>query len=103
MGEPAGQGKSRGGWWLLGLPVVWVVAALLLPFREEARLGGRCPSGDWERALAQASEAATRDQPAIALRCVYRAFLDAEAAGAGAALVRVGDLLQNMRVQRDRR
>jgi hypothetical protein len=34
------------------------------------------------------------------LRCAHQAFLDAEAAGAGAALVRVGDLLQNLGVQR---
>ncbi len=102
MGEPTGQGRSRAGWWLVlpALAVVYLVAALGLPFREEARWGGRCPWGDWEGALAEASEAATQGQAGIALRCAYRAFLDAEVAGAGAALVRVGDLLQNMGVQR---
>lgn len=100
MREPSGRRKSRAGWWLLPLGFVSLVGAIWLPFRGEARLGGRCPSGDWEEGLAQASEAAVRGQSGTALRCAYRAFLDAEAAGAGSALIRVGDLLQTMGVQR---
>lgn len=96
MAEPSGRRKSRAEWWLLPLVVVWPVVAIWLPFREGAWAGGRCPSGDWEGGLAQASEAATRGRPGIALRCASRAFLDAEAAGAASALIRVGDLLQTM-------
>lgn len=85
---------------MLPLVVVWLVGAIWLPFRGEARPAAACPSGDWEGGVAQASQAAMRGQRGIALRCAYRAFLDGEAAGAGSALIRVGDLLQSMGVQR---
>ncbi|MGH7377930.1 MAG: hypothetical protein ACREKK_10975, partial [Candidatus Methylomirabilales bacterium] len=105
MGETAGRGEARVRASLDGLGavlavLVTVAAMLWLGFPGETRLTTRCAPGDWEGALAEASVAATRDQPTLALRCAYQAFLDAEAAGAGAALVRVGDLLQSLGVQR---
>lgn len=105
MGEAGGVGEVRGRAWLDGLAAVLAVlvtlaAALWLSFPGGPRLGSRCALEDWEKALAEASEAVAQGQPTVALRCAYRAFLDAEAVGAGAALVRVGDLLQNLGVQR---
>ncbi len=105
MGEAGGRGGARVGTWLgvqgavLAI-LVTVAATLWLGVPGGARLSPRCAPGDWEGALAEATVAATRGQPTRALRCAHQAFLDAEAAGAGAALVRVGDLLQNLGVQR---
>lgn len=105
MEKEGGRGKARVGGWLgfAGVGVLYLVAALWLPFPEGARPASRCAPGDWERTLAEASEAATRGHPGVALRCAYQAFLDAEAAGAAAGLVRVGDLLQRLGVQRYQR
>lgn len=96
-------GQVHAGAWLVVAMLALLVtfgAALWPGSPGRTRLESRCAPGDWEGALAEASEAATRGQPTAALRCAYRAFLDAEAAGAGAALVRVGDLLQSLGVQR---
>ena len=105
MREAEGRGEIRVGAWLGGLGAVLAVfvtlaATLWLGFPGGTRLSPRCVPGNWESALAEASVAATRDQPTLALRCAYQAFLDAEVVGAGAALVRVGDLLQSLGVQR---
>lgn len=105
MGEAGGRRETRVGALLDGLGVLLAVlvtlaAVLWLGVPGGARLSPRCAPGDWEGALADASAAATRGQPTLALRCAYQAFLDAEVAGAGAALVRVGDLLQSLGVQR---
>jgi len=105
MREAEGRGETRVGAWLGGLGaalavLITLAATLWLGFPEGTRLSTRCAPGDWEGALAEAGAAATRGQQTLALRCAYQAFLDAEAAGAGAPLVRVGDLLQSLGVQR---
>ena len=105
MKEAEGRGEIRVGAWLdvqgaVLAVFVTLAATLWLGFPGGTRLSPRCVPGNWEGALAEASVAATRDQPTLALRCAYQAFLDAEAVGAGAALIRVGDLLQSFGVQR---
>ena len=105
MREAEGRGEIRVGAWLdvqgaVLAVFVTLAATLWLGFPGGTRLSPRCVPGNWEGALAEASVAATRDQPTLALRCAYQAFLDAEVVGAGAALVRVGDLLQSLGVQR---
>lgn len=96
-------GQVHAGAWLVVAMLALLVtfgAALWPGSPGRTRLESRCAPGDWEGALAEASAAATRGQQTLALRCAYQAFLDAEAAGSGAALVRVGDLLQSLGVQR---
>src|SRR3972149_964843 len=88
MREAEGRGEIRVGAWLGGLGAVLAVfvtlaATLWLGFPGGTRLSPRCVPGNWEGALAEASVAATRDHPTLALRCAYPAFLDAEAAGGG--------------------
>lgn len=103
MGEGGSWGQAHAGAWLMvaGLALLVTFAGALWPgFSREMRLSKGCGPGDSEGALAEAGEAASRGQRTVALRCAYRAYLDAEAAGAGAALVRVGDLLQKLGVQR---
>ncbi|MBI4391353.1 MAG: hypothetical protein HY575_05660 [candidate division NC10 bacterium] len=95
--------EEHAGAWLsvAALAVLFTIAGFLwhdLP--AQARPGRACPPGDWDRALAEASAAAVRGEPTLALRCAYRAYIEAEAAGAGAALVQVGDFLHSLGRQR---
>lgn len=96
------RAEHAGAW--LGVGVLAIFVALAAPLwggvRERIPSGSPCAPGSSERALMEASKAAAEGQRTIALRCAYRAFLDAEAAGAGAALLRVGDLLQTLGTER---
>lgn len=95
--------EEHAGAWLsvAALAVLFTIAGGFwhdLP--AQARVAKACPPGDWDRALAEASAAAARGESAVALRCGYRVYLAADAAGAGAGLLRVGDLLQSLGRQR---
>lgn len=103
MEEARSWGAEFAGAWL-GVGVLAIFIALTAPLwggaRERIPSGDPCAPGSSGPALAEASKAAANGQRTIALRCAYRAFLDAEAAGAGNALLRVGDLLQTLEVER---
>jgi hypothetical protein len=95
--------EEHAGAWLsvAALAVLFTIAGFLwhdLP--AQARTAKTCPPGDWDRALTEASVIAARGELAPALRCAYRVYFEAEAAGAGVVLLRVGDLLQSLGRQR---
>jgi len=105
MGEAEARGEVRMRGWLGAVLLAILVtpaAALWLDIPGRSLPSSQCApgEGDWAEALAKASEAATRGQPTVALRCAYRAFLEAEATGDAVAMVRVGDFFQNLGVQR---
>ena len=103
MEEARSWGAEFAGAWL-GVGVLAFFVALTAPLwggaRERIASGSPCAPGSSGPALMEASKAASEGLRTIALRCAYRAFLDAEAAGAGNALLRVGDLLQTLEVER---
>lgn len=103
MEEARSWGAEFAGAWL-GVGVLAFFVALTAPLwggaRERIPSGSPCAPGSSGQALVEASKAAAEGLSTIALRCAYRAFLDAEAAGAGDALLRVGDLLQTLGVER---
>lgn len=103
MERTLGLAEEHAGAWLsvVSLAVLFTIwGALWHDLPAQARTAKACPPQDWERALAEASAAVARGEPALALRCAYRTYFEAEAAGAGATLLRVGDLLQSLGRQR---